>query len=511
MKKDKKLDSGTKHNQIFSGNSKIDGIYHTAEWLVTAFASTLVFIVFVMQVYRIPTGSMAETLRGAHFRIRCAECGYRYDHDFIAERYKMPNTFTPSGKLVIRPRSPRCPSCGYSEPDPLRSTNAAMARTVFKGDQIFVLKSVYQFFEPKRWDVIVFKNPTEPRINYIKRCIGLPGETIQIFDGDIYVDGQIQRKPQKVQEELWMVVYDNDYRPAHPEEAHFNGHSWRQPFERIMGSAWNLSDGLIGNFTLKTDNNVIQRIRYNDEQGNSFRATYAYDDPGSYQYMPYCSDLMVQYYLETDGDSAAGAQIQKHGIIYQGWVYTDGKMVINRLTPGGQPISQVEGQCAVGDLNNISRFRFATVDHQVVLEYGSAKLTYDLGVGMDDAGAVGDKSAVQILGYGNLRLSHVGIYRDIHYISENVRRASRDKPVTLNTDEYFACGDNSPYSLDSRLWNREGLGNNGQTYPEGIVPKDYLVGKGMVVHWPGGYRLKQEPIRWIPFVDGLKIIYGGKD
>ncbi len=505
------MTSDAKKNRIFSGNSKVDGVYHTAEWLISAFTSTLVFIVFIMQVYRIPTGSMAETLRGAHFRVRCAQCGYRYDHDFIAQNYKMSNTFTPAKKLMIRPRSPRCPSCGYYEPDPLRSIKPAMARTVFKGDQIFVMKSIYQFFEPKRWDVIVFKNPTEPKINYIKRCIGLPGETIHIYDGDIYVNGQIQRKPEKVQEELWMVVYDNDYQPARPQEKQFNGHSWQQPFERVKSSSWDLSADGSGIFTLDTDNDVIQRVRYNDQLGNSFRATYGYDDPGSYQYMPYCSDLMVQYYLEPNGDSAAGAQIQKHGVTYQGWVYTDGKMVINRLTPGGQPIGQKEGQCAADDLTQKTRFRFATVDHQVVLEYGSTRLVYDLGVGMDDTGAAGGKPDVQILGYGDLRLSHIGLYRDIHYISGNIRRARRDNPMVLEADEYFACGDNSPFSLDSRLWDRDGLANNGKTYPAGVVPKDYLVGKGIIVHWPGGYRFKQEPIRWIPFIDGFKVIYGGKD
>ncbi|MBL7215914.1 MAG: signal peptidase I [Phycisphaerae bacterium] len=527
-------------NEIYSGNAKIDTVYHTAEWLITAFASTLVFIVFIMQVYRIPTGSMAETLRGAHFRVRCAECGYRYDHDFLARQYGISDTLTPSEKLPIvhqistPPDSPekylssRCPNCGYSEPPIYRDANKRLytiehnrikpphMRTVFKGDQIFVLKSIYQFFQPKRWDVIVFKNPTDPRINYIKRCIGLPNETIEIVDGDVYVDKKIQRKPDKVQEELWMVIYDNDYQPAHPQENEFNGHNWQQPFEKVSGAAWNLAANGPSVFELDTDNNTIQRIRYNNRQGNDFRATYAYDDPSSFPHMPICSDLMVSYNLDIQNHSAAGAQIRKYGVIYQGWLYADGKLQITRLTPGGQPIVLEEGQCDRDDLQKTTRFRFATVDHQVVLEYGSARLVDDLGTSMNDAGANRTiNPEVQIMGYGKLKLTHIGLYRDIHYINEpevmNVLRGTQDNPMILKDDEYFACGDNSPFSADSRLWPTEGLGNNGQTYPAGVVPKDYLVGKGIVVHWPGGYRLGKEPIRWIPYVDGIKIIYGGKD
>ena len=306
----------SRDNQLYSGNSIIDGIYHNAEWLITAFAGTLVFIIFVMQVYRIPTGSMAETLRGAHFRIRCAQCGYRYDHDFIAERYGLRNTANPAKKLPIGPLSPRCPSCGYAEPKPVRSrdgryfiykngkTVPAYARTVFKGDQIFVLKSIYQFFEPKRWDVIVFKNPTEPRINYIKRCVGLPGETLQIVDGDIFIDGHIQRKPEKVQDELWMLVYDNDHPPAQPDLPVFNEHPWKQPFENMGTSKWDLSVNNSTLFTLNSNSSVTHRLQYNDRQGNDFRASYAYDDPGTHHFMPICSDLMVEYYTAIRDGSA---------------------------------------------------------------------------------------------------------------------------------------------------------------------------------------------------------------
>ncbi|MHC5182845.1 MAG: signal peptidase I [Planctomycetota bacterium] len=518
----------SKDNLITSGHKHIDAAYHNAEWLVTAFASTLVFIIFVMQVYRIPTGSMAETLRGAHFRVRCGQCGFRYDHDFISERYGMKNTANPAKKLPIGPRSSRCPSCGYSEPKPIRSHDGqyfvyrngksvpAYARTVFKGDQIFVLKSVYQFFKPRRWDVIVFKNPTEPQINYIKRCVALPGERLQIIDGDIFIDSQIQRKPEKVQEELWMTVYDNDYQPARPDEANFNGHPWKQPFENAGLSKWELSSTDPAVFELDSQGDEIHRIQYNDQQGNDFKATYAYDDPGSFSMMPVCSDLMVQYYPEMQANSSTGAQISKYGMGYRGWVHADGMMVIEQQMTNGQSIPLVERECVPDDLSKLSRFRFAVVDQQLVLKFGSSKLIYDLGTDIDAAGT--DRQItpqVQILGSGKLRLAHIGLYRDIYYLSSDednrVQHASRDNPMTLEEDEFFACGDNSPFSADSRLWTKPGLANNDKSYPAGVVPKDYLVGKAFFVHWPGGYRLKEEPIRWIPFPDGMKLIYGGKD
>ena len=73
---------------------------------------------------------------------------------------------------------------------------------------------------PRRWDVVVFKNPNEPGVNYIKRLIGLPGETIEIIDGDIWVKppgahGLADRRERRArrQDALWIPVYEHDYIP----------------------------------------------------------------------------------------------------------------------------------------------------------------------------------------------------------------------------------------------------------------------------------------------------------
>ena len=76
-----------------------------------------------------------------------------------------------------------------------------------------MIKSIYQIEEPKRWDVVVFRNPLDPTENYIKRLIATPGESLEIIDGDIYINDIIQRKPENVQNEHWMPIYDSRYQP----------------------------------------------------------------------------------------------------------------------------------------------------------------------------------------------------------------------------------------------------------------------------------------------------------
>jgi signal peptidase I len=508
---------------ISSGDAKVDGVYHTLEWLITAFAGTLVFIFFQMQVYRIPTGSMAETLRGSHFRMRCQQCGYRYDYDFYQDHYKraygIPPNVTPSKDVKILPVPPRCPSCGFDEPAvQVASGKAYVYRdekilpgrlsTVFKGDQIFVLKCIYQFFEPKRWDVIVFKNPLEPEINYIKRLIGRPGETVQLIDGDVYIDGQIARKPEAVQDELWMVVFDNDYQPVQPTEKGFNGHAWRQPYENRVEGKWDLAAAGPTVFGLDDPSGAVSRVWFNPAAGNGFRATYAYDDPTHYDYLPVCSDLMVRCYATIGAESAFGVRLSKYGIAYEGWVYADGRMAIVRIGAEGTAETLAEGTTTVG---GAGLYRFANADHRLCLDYGDTRLEFDLGLAADAAGTARQHApAVELAGSGAVTLRHIGLFRDIHYITGNALRATEASPLTLGEDQFFACGDNSPYSYDSRLWKDPGKGNNGVVYPAGIVPREYLVGKAVFVHWPGGWRFRREPLRWIPNPDGMKIIYGGE-
>lgn len=559
-----KGDKGSSAQGARKSKDRAAEIANTFEWLITAFILAFVFRAFVMEAFRIPTGSMADTLKGAHFRLRCRQCGYQYEYGFVPGQYtdrkgrRLPEDTIPSGS--VRLPITRCPNCGRYPSElicsrcgfkdtPLLANRSRTGRNtgsngntaapstrcprcsrnlmtdevmpVANGDRILVLKCIYQFVEPKRWDVIVFKNPTEPTINYIKRLIGLPGEKVQIIDGDIYIDEKIARKPPKVQDELWMPVYNNDYQPVRPEDDSFNGHSWKQPFRNIGDSKWIITNSNNPTmFSLESSDGKIHSMEYDPSSGNDFKATYAYDDVDTYDTMPICSDFMVRFECRAaDPQGRIGVALSKYETTYKAWVDLAGEMVITKSDRDGQTSDLV--RLGPVPVTESALVKFANVDHQLVFQYGSKKLTYDLGLNMDDAGPIKEdiEPRVEIFGSGSLTLSHIAIFRDIHYTEAKYSsrgdggRATKDYPFILEENQFFVLGDNSPNSEDGRWWDSAGVANKGvPDYREGTVPRDYLVGKALFVYWPSGFKPFAEfPFGIVPNVGRMRFIYGGSN
>lgn len=185
-----------------------DGTRETIESIAMAIILALVFRSFVAEAFVIPTGSMAPTLVGRHKDVFCPECGHRYQSGASNELTK---DGASTGQFVI---ATTCPLCRlpwtldlYDQPNDAS----------FSGDRIIVGKFAYDFADPKRWDVIVFKFPGNARDNYIKRLVGLPGETIRIVGGNIYAkpkgsnEFRIARKPADKLNVLLQPICDSEY------------------------------------------------------------------------------------------------------------------------------------------------------------------------------------------------------------------------------------------------------------------------------------------------------------
>lgn len=65
---------------------------------------------------------------------------------------------------------------------------SSMLPTLHNNERVIMYKTGYLLGSPKRGDIIVFRTPKDPRISYIKRLIGLPGDRVRITDGIVYVN-----------------------------------------------------------------------------------------------------------------------------------------------------------------------------------------------------------------------------------------------------------------------------------------------------------------------------------
>ena len=88
-----------------------------------------------------------------------------------------------------------------------RVFNPQSGRTVMLG---LVNKTAFAMRQPRRWEIVVFQLFG---LDFIKRLLGLPGETVEIRDGDLYIDGRLCRKTLDEFKTMRIPVFDNNHQP----------------------------------------------------------------------------------------------------------------------------------------------------------------------------------------------------------------------------------------------------------------------------------------------------------
>jgi signal peptidase I len=144
---------------------------------------------YVLEAFSMPTNGMAPTIMGDHLLATCPRCGGQLV--ISAEALNRPDR----EDLGICVQCLQTSDVGLPDGEPLR------------GDRVFVLKS----FAPRRWDIIAFRFPEEPSTIYLKRLVGLPGEELAIRDGEVWIDGQIVKKPRQLADLRYTALPDDPF------------------------------------------------------------------------------------------------------------------------------------------------------------------------------------------------------------------------------------------------------------------------------------------------------------
>jgi len=359
---------------------------------------------------------------------------------------------------------------------PTKSMQPTLLGDPWTGDKILVNKFAFDFGEPDRWDVIVFKFPDNVSKNYIKRVVGLPGEQVWVRDGDVYIDGDIARKPWPVQNALWR-------RRRHSGQVEFQrGTETIRVWRADAPEYWNLVD-----HRFEVDCQHAQEPQYLEYS----RLVVAYEEEdfreshSQYRSMP-TSDVMVQFALEPlalAGDVRVVFDVETSVGIAQRVDYWMVRLPLGsgpqkpEILRSGKPTEAAlgsyefrEGEAALVQVCNVDRTIIVRVDGQEVayVPYDPVKQLADRpGYPRGTQVLIGSKQ-------GHVVFHKPGLYADVYYTNYPFKRAVHE-PYQIGDDEYFVLGDNSCNSNDSRGWDKRGA-----------VPRSYLVGEAFLVLWPLG-------------------------
>lgn len=511
----------------------------TLQSLIVAFVLAMTFRGFVTEGFVIPTGSMAPTLLGEHLLLHSSQTG---------------DTFAVDSKRKDGATAMYDPLLGRNYKLSVAGLSAERPRM---GDRILVLKCLYPFFEPDRFDVVVFKNPTDPNgdaENYIKRLIGLPNEAIWLADGDVFVAPsdesgdpdayEVQRKPDYIQRAVWQPVQDSNFIPLHPDRlspryaAPWFGQEWRTNDQRSYRCDtaepttldWDSTQIRITDWTPYNMFTLAGAARP-DQAVSDLRVTadIVADQPGlsivldleardhvfQFRIAGGTTEMRMRPQEDPDGwtdQVSAEAPAIEPGRVYsvEFWhvdqamtVFVNGRQVGPRLEYEWTPAERVEWSFGVPYEAWLKR----TPALQPVPP--SLRWTFD---------------------GSPLTIHRMQVDRDLYYRPDTLTTQTRknptqpeyedlveprtpafgthpDKPALLGPDQYFMLGDNSPASSDSRLWgNPHPLVARQIDDSPFVVNRKLLLGKAWVVYFPAPYPISENGRGVVPDFGRLRFI-----
>jgi signal peptidase I len=282
------------------------------------------------------------------------------------------------------------------------------------GDRVLVSKLPALTSGPDRWEIWVFRPPLERAINYVKRVVGLPGETVEIEDGDLYVNGEIARKPAGTREEMWFPVW-----PMRGERTKSVDPSWTGPGFRREGEGFRV-EGATSRSLLRYTRPVRDGYFGSSGQNRVGDMRLRFQPEGAEAGTRYLVRLAGRAGpLEVALDAAGGGEVR----------------VGQSKTPISSPaIGDDEVEVSFADLLLEVRIGGDVVASEELNPLGRRERpTFSIAFGVEQGGAT----------FEDVRLD-----RDVYYTSSGARGTRFEVPE----GHYLFLGDNSKSSQDSRMW-----------------------------------------------------------
>lgn len=448
-----------------------------ARTFLTAMMLAFIFRAFLVEAFIIPTGSMAQGLLGAHRAVICADCGMQYDISAADRPFAQTSA-------TIRVR---CPNCLNSDE---REEATAPWRA---GDRILVHKWAYDLsslFAPRRWEVIVFRDPADAAQNYIKRVAALPNETIEIVAGDVYINERIARKPIELQDHLWIPVFHQDM-PPNEESPFFTGPVWNIPAGEARSIAWSGMNSRVVHY--EPDDTEPHALEFAAHASPTYLQDFAaYNGQTS---GAYTRDWRIAFELTPIGGAGRiTVDLELAEARHELTIHSQGRVELrSRQTTGGQILQQTrlasfaahgDDQPVVIEFACVDDARYVRIDGRLLLSTADQP-----GMSVSEARELQTDTAakLRLVAEGwTFDLNELRVDRDIFYTRRpgTALRAYAGEPFTLGPDEYFVLGDNSAASHDSREWRTIGR-HLDPDYRLGTVPRREIVGRAFFVYLPG--------------------------